>query len=99
MRQDRRKTFRIEWKSPATIYDVDQHLERPCIVSDFSNGGAKITGVRVETIPDEFKLRIIPGQGRALTCRVIWRTEKSLGVEFTDQIKCKRKSDLKTTTN
>ncbi len=87
MRWDRRRTFRVEWNSPSTIYDVDRHLERPCIVRDFSNGGARITGVRASTIPDEFKLRITPDQGRARTCRVIWRTNDSLGVEFTDLTK------------
>jgi hypothetical protein len=86
MRRDRRKSFRVEWNSPSMIYDVDRHLERPCIVSDFSNGGAKITGVRVKTIPDEFKLRISDGQGHTRTCRVIWRTDDTLGVEFTDCI-------------
>jgi PilZ domain len=84
MRPERRKNFSVEWNSPSTIYDVDRHLERPCIVSDFSSGGAKITGVMAKTIPDEFKLRIAPGQGRARTCRVVWRTDNSLGVEFTD---------------
>ena len=29
-RRDRRKNFRVEWNLPATIYDADRHLERPC---------------------------------------------------------------------
>ena len=41
----------------ATIYDAGRHLERPCILVDISNGGAKIAGVRADTIPDEFRLR------------------------------------------
>jgi hypothetical protein len=49
--------------------------------------------VRVRTIPDEFKLRITPGEGRARTCRVIWRTDDSLGVEFTDLVEPKIKSN------
>jgi hypothetical protein len=57
MRRDRRKNFRVEWNVPATIYDVGRHLERPCILLDISNGGAKIAGVRAHTIPDEFRLR------------------------------------------
>jgi PilZ domain len=95
MRRDRRKNFRVEWNSPSTIYDVGRHLERPCIVSDFSNGGAKITGVRTKTIPDEFKLRISHSQGRARTCHVIWRTDDTLGVEFTDSSEPKRKPKVK----
>jgi PilZ domain len=87
MRQDRRKAFRIKWDSPATIYDVNRHLERPCIVSDFSIGGATLIGLRSRTIPDEFKLRLTADYGRGRACRVIWRTEHSLGVEFTDRVK------------
>jgi len=82
MRGERRKTFRVEWNSPATIYDVDRELVRPCILSNFSNTGARITGIRATTIPDEFVLCITPGRTRR--CRVIWRSDDTLGVEFTD---------------
>jgi hypothetical protein len=81
MRRDRRNNFRVEWHSPATLYDGT--LARPCILSNFSNGGAKITGVRTATIPDEFGLRITPRR-RIHVCRVVWRTDDALGVEFTD---------------
>jgi hypothetical protein len=47
MRRERRKHFRVEWNSPATIYDGQ--LPRCCIVSNFSNGGAKIVGVKATT--------------------------------------------------
>ena len=67
-------------------------MERPCILSDFSDGGAKITGVRVSTIPDEFLLRFSHGHGRTRRCRVIWRTDDTLGIEFTDPIKRAEKS-------
>jgi hypothetical protein len=51
MRRERRKHFRVEWNSPATIYDGQ--LPGCCIVSYFSNGGAKIVGVKATTIADE----------------------------------------------
>jgi hypothetical protein len=81
MRQERRKTFRVEWNSPATIYYGD--LSRRCILVNFSNGGARITGLRGNTVPDEFTLRITRGHGRTRTCRVLWRTDDAVGVEFT----------------
>src|SRR6266853_903905 len=87
MRRERRNNFRVEWNSPATIYDLDRQLVRPCILSDFSNGGAKITGLRASTIPDEFLLRFPHGHGRARKCRVIWRTDDKVGIEFTDGAK------------
>src|SRR5271167_1560463 len=81
-RRDRRKNFRLGWHLPATIYDVGRHLERPCILVDLSNAGAKIAGIRAYTIPDEFRLRTPLGDRRS--CRVLWRTEDTLGVQFTD---------------
>ena len=80
-RREARKTFRVEWHSPATIYYG--RIVRACILSNFSNGGAKITGVRVATIPDAFKVRITP-HSRIHECRVIWLTDEALGVQFTD---------------
>jgi PilZ domain len=84
MRRERRKNFRVDWNSPATIYDPERNLARPCILSNFSNGGAEITGVRANTIPDEFMLQITRDDGRK--CRVLWRTNDTLGVEFTERV-------------
>jgi hypothetical protein len=80
MRRERRKDL-VEWNSPATIHDLEYHLDRPCILSNFSNCGAEITGVRAVTVPDEFLLQITRDRNRK--CRVLWRTDDTLGVEFT----------------
>jgi hypothetical protein len=82
-RSDRRKTFRVEWNSPAKMYDCDGRFAGECIVSNFSNGGAKIIDVEVATVPDEFMLRITP-HSRPHRCRVAWRSKDSLGVAFID---------------
>ncbi len=84
MSRERRRNFRVEWNSPATIHDLERDLVRPCILSNFSNTGARITGVRADTIPNEFMLRITGGSGRTRKCRVLWRSDDTLGVEFTD---------------
>ena len=60
MFRERRQSFRVEWNSPATIHDGS--LERPCILSNFSNTGAKITGV--EKGFDNFSARLIDLSGR-----------------------------------
>jgi hypothetical protein len=86
MRRERRKSFRVDWNSPATIHDSERHLARPCILSNFSNGGAQITGARASTIPDEFMLQITRDDGRTRKCRVLWRTDDTVGVEFTDRL-------------
>jgi len=91
MVRERRKSFRVEWNSPATIYDGG--VARPCILSNFSNAGAKITGIIPATVPDEFTLRITP-HGRKRKCRVLWRYGEALGVEFTDRVPGAEEPDI-----
>ena len=83
MRRERRKHLRVEWNSVATIYHGE--LACPCIVKNFSNGGAKIVGVVAATIPDAFALRITSHDSRIRRCRVLWRSDDGLRVEFTDR--------------
>jgi hypothetical protein len=84
MRGERRKNFRVDWNAPATIYDLERRLARPCVLSNFSNTGARIAGVRSSTIPDEFILRIT--RGRTHKCHVLWRSDDALGVKFTGRM-------------
>ena|ERR1700730_17045919 len=87
MQRERRRNIRVRWNSPATIHDPQRHLDRPCILNNFSNDGAEITGVRAATIPDEFMLEITRDDIRK--CRVIWRTDDTLGAEFTGLVASK----------
>ena len=84
MSRERRKSPRIEWNSAATFYDRHDRRRRPCIVDNFSNGGAKISGVRPDAVPDEFMLRITP-HSPWRKCHVIWRSADALGAEFCDR--------------
>jgi len=81
--RERRKTFRVEWNSLAMMYDCDGRFVRACIVSNFSNGGAKITGINIAAVADEFMVRITP-HSRLHRCRVLWRSKDSLGAAFAD---------------
>jgi hypothetical protein len=83
MKSERRKNFRIQWQSLAMISASDGDWSSPCVLSDFSNGGAKISGLDVRHIPDHFVLRMARGV-RPRDCRVLWRRAHALGVEFTD---------------
>jgi hypothetical protein len=84
--REHRKNFRVEWNSPGAIYDRNGRFARRCIVSNFSNGGAKIVGLDPSTVPDEFILRLSP-HGHAHRCHVAWRSMDGLGVEFIDSAK------------
>lgn len=80
--RERRKNFRVEWNSEAKIYVArDGRIARRCIVSNFSNGGAKIIGLEPSTVPDEFFLHISP-HCRVQRCRVVRRSKDGLAVEF-----------------
>jgi hypothetical protein len=81
--RERRKNFRVEWNSAATISDSIGRFIQQCVVNNFSSGGAKISGVEPDAIPDEFILRISP-HSRPHRCHVVWRSKGGLGVEFTD---------------
>jgi hypothetical protein len=71
----------VEWNSGARIFYGE--WVRPCVLSNRSNGGARITAVRAYAFPGEFMLRATP-RGRIHKCRVLWRTNDALGVRFTD---------------
>jgi len=84
--RERRKNFRVEWNSPATICDRDGVFARLCIVRNFSNGGAKIVDPDPSALSDEFFLRLSP-RSRARECHVVWRSKDGLGVKFIDEPK------------
>ena len=85
MSDERRMHSRVEWISPGTIDLSDGRPGRPCILNNLSNGGAKLSEVQdAATLPDEFILRLSPSRGPARKCRVIWRSSRGLGVEFTE---------------
>lgn len=83
MPRERRRNFRVEWESSASVERIDDGERISCIVSNLSNGGARI--ICAETLPDEFILRLTPGRGHPRSCRVMWRRKQNLGVQFTDQ--------------
>jgi len=84
--RERRKNFRVEWNSTAKIYDLDGRFYGLCVVSNFSNGGAKITSIEPSAVPDEFFLHIAP-RIRPQRCKVARRSKDGLAATFTDNDK------------
>jgi hypothetical protein len=82
MPRERRKNFRVEWNSPGKI-EAQGRTICSCIVNNFSNGGANISKVQSALIPDFFILHVL-GFDKPRQCRVTWRHEEELGVQFTD---------------
>ena len=86
MRRERRQNIRVEWHSPGKIYGGDGDLLAHCVIKDLSNGGAKITGIAVRKIPEEFMLRIARSAVGMRKCHVLWKSATTIGVEFVDRL-------------
>ena len=82
MREERRRHPRVQWVSPGKIDLGDGQPGKACLVHDLSNGGARLTYVQTDTLPENFKLCLVPGRGASRECRVVWRSKRAIGVEF-----------------
>jgi hypothetical protein len=51
-------------------------------VHNLSNTGARITAPNILSLPGEFTLELSRGGNRSRNCRVVWRDNSQLGVEF-----------------
>lgn len=73
---ERRKINEMAW-----IVDPDIGHPNECTLRDISTRGALIEMVQSLNLPD-YLLIILPGEDYAMECRVTWRSERDLGVEF-----------------
>jgi hypothetical protein len=55
---------------------------RECVVLDESNKGARIAIGATSEIPDEFYIYMSLESSSRRRCRVAWRTDKEIGIEF-----------------
>lgn len=78
---DRRQHTRVKWGSPGHIQTGEDKAKRFCLVSDLSDGGAKLTLAAYDLLPDEFTLHLAPAEA-AKKCQVVWRSKGAVGVEF-----------------
>ena len=79
---ERRKHIRLGTALPALIIVHDTGTLCPCTVVDLSVGGGRLR-LDIETdLPDRFELLFTKIGDVRRTCRVAWRKENFLGVEF-----------------
>ncbi len=64
-----------------TSIDPGDGSHRNCTIYDISQKGARIALSGKNDIPDEFRLMLGSG-GAHRQCRVVWRTEQQIGIEF-----------------
>jgi PilZ domain len=78
---ERRQHIRRTVRYPAWIaVQSEKYLD--CELSDISMGGAKIKVKGETVIPDRFVLAFNPQGTPNRACRVVWRKEEHLGLQF-----------------
>jgi hypothetical protein len=81
---ERRKIARRVINRVAKFATDDGSLPRQCMITDISEGGARLYS---ETdMPQKFTLQISSDAGDARRdCRVAWRLGREIGIEFIDR--------------
>lgn len=81
-RSELRKKPRWQFHYWARIVVEPNRPPLSCTISDISHTGARIALDNDEELPDRFILLLTKGGGARRLCRVVWRAELTLGVEF-----------------
>jgi hypothetical protein len=76
----RRQSLHLKVIGVGKISVSEDELSMDCIVIDWSQGGAQIRLVEPENCPDQFTL--FTKDGRITECRVVWRRDANIGVQF-----------------
>ncbi len=83
--QERRKFIRHRILKGARIALTDECAAAiDCVARNISEGGACLAIADPRAVPDDFDLIFDSGYGTR-HCRVVWRTESRIGVEFRPQ--------------
>ncbi len=80
--QERRRSRRSSFSRMGRLQgDFGVH---PCLIIDISEDGARLCAEQISP-PDQFVLSVTTQAGeQRKTCRVVWRLEHELGVQFLD---------------
>ena len=79
---EKRKNLRRTVTYPAFLDLGDGSPARECTLCDASQEGAQLAIADPDSLPDEFILALSADGAARRRCRVMWRTEKQIGVEF-----------------
>jgi hypothetical protein len=83
---ERRKTARRSINRIAQFHSEISPMPRPCMVTDISEGGARLYS-EID-MPPTFTLSVTRDGGNVQReCRVVWRLGGELGVEFVDRMR------------
>jgi hypothetical protein len=79
---EKRKNLRRTVTYPAFLDLGDGSPPRPCKLRDASAEGAQLAVADPNSLPDEFILALSFDGAARRRCRVMWRTDDQIGVEF-----------------
>ena len=81
---ERRKLARRVINRVAQFHTDDGALPRACMITDISDGGARLYS---ETdMPEKFMLAVSGDHGETRRdCRIVWRLGREFGVKFVDR--------------
>ena len=82
MRSEKRKHVRKTMRYAAWVQDGET-TPQSCVLADISDTGARLEVEKPDDVPELFTL-LLSGQANSARrrCRVKWRTEDQVGVEF-----------------
>lgn len=80
MTEERRATIRHRTLKGGRVVTNAGYSTIDCTVRNLSETGARLRVTSIVGIPDTFELAM--HDGRKFTCRVAWRSETELGVQF-----------------
>jgi len=80
MFQERRASPRRLVNCPGSIVSAGSAAPHDCMIADISAGGARL--LIPPGVPEEFALVIKDGSDVSHQCRVAWRLDDEIGVEF-----------------
>jgi hypothetical protein len=83
--KEKRRSPRRVALMPAVIFYPNQNQHVACMVRDLSQDGALLDVPLAKEMPFVFWLRI-DGETRLRFCTVVWGSANHLGVEFSEQI-------------
>jgi len=83
-REQRRRHPRHGIISTAWIRIADDPVPHVCVLWDISEGGARLSVTDMARVPNEFLLVLERDAPRGTSCRVAWRWQDQIGLEFID---------------
>lgn len=80
--RDQRRAKRTPRRNAAWIGLAGGGTHIPCVLWDISEDGARLAAPRTSVLPSAFKLLLTKDGSSQRLCRVVWRNDKQLGVQF-----------------